>query len=264
MAEGVSIVVPTFNRAALLPRAIDSALAQTVACEVVVVDHGSTDATPEVAAGYGDRIQYVRRDRDFGPHYCWLDGIMHSSGEFVHLQYDDDWIQPTFIEACLSVMTPDTGFAFSVAQIHEVLEDGAGKDGPRMFEDWMPATGTYPRKALEKKILRTIISPGACVFRRHTLIDAIYQGRLPLPKAHYHGVGPDVYASLLSMLRYPKIGFVAEPLAVFLAHEGSITVGAAEDEAKALAMKNAYKEVKQFYHELKMIKRWRALKGVFG
>ena len=61
MSETVSIVIPTFNRAGMLPVAIDSALNQTKACEVIVVDHGSTDNTPKVAEAYGDRILYIRR-----------------------------------------------------------------------------------------------------------------------------------------------------------------------------------------------------------
>jgi glycosyltransferase involved in cell wall biosynthesis len=42
----VTIVIPTFNRSAMLRRCIESALAQTLACEVIVVDHGSKDDTP--------------------------------------------------------------------------------------------------------------------------------------------------------------------------------------------------------------------------
>lgn len=256
----MSIVVPTFNRADLLPRAIDSALAQSHPCEVIVVDHGSGDHTPQVAAGYGDQIQYVRRDRDFGPHFCWLDGVMHASGAYVHLQYDDDWIEPEFIRACLSVMDPDTGFAFSLARI--VHADGSDT-GQVSFDSWGDKTGCYPVRALEKKVLRNLISPGACLFRRQVVIDALYQGQLPLPQHHYHGVGPDNFMSLLSMLRYDKIGYVKEPLAVFLAHEGSITVDAGKDAAKARALKNAYREVRRFYRALKLLKRWQQIRARF-
>lgn len=257
MPETVSIVIPTFNRASLLPRAIDTALGQSVECEVIVADHGSSDDTPEVAARYGDRISYVRRDRDFGPHYCWLDGVMHSSGDLVHLQYDDDWLEPTFIERCRSVMDAETGFAFSAVKIH--VEGG---EESVVFDDWASATGTYPVKQFEKRVRKTVISPGCCLFRRQTLIDSLYQGQLPLPMHHYHGVGPDIFASLLSMLRYPKIGYVKDPLAVFLSHDGSITIDAAADADKARAIKAAYDETRLFYKELKTIKKWRALKGI--
>ena len=54
----VSIVIPTFNRAAMLQKAIDSSLAQSHNVEVIVVNHGSTDNTDEVAFSYRDHIKY--------------------------------------------------------------------------------------------------------------------------------------------------------------------------------------------------------------
>ena len=77
MTHNVSIVIPTFNRAKLVSKAIDTALAQTVPVEVIVCDHGSTDATPELAKSYGDKIRYIRKDVDNGPIACWQDGIEH-------------------------------------------------------------------------------------------------------------------------------------------------------------------------------------------
>lgn len=248
MSEQISIVIPTFNRAEMLPKAIESALAQTHPCEVIVVDHGSTDETPEVAAGYGDKITYIRRDRDFGPHFCWLEGVLHASGDYVHLQYDDDWIHPTFIEKCAKVLSGDVGFAFTGA---EVIDDKTGKQMMTQFLDWLPETGMFENRLAEEKVVGSLISPGAAVFRRQVLIDALYQGRLPLQSSEYHGVGPDIFASLLSMLRYPKVGFVKEPLASFRAHDGSITIDAFKDQQKAANIAAAYNEVRHYYVELK-------------
>lgn len=56
-----SAIIPTYNRANFLPRAIESALAQSDDTEVIVVDDESTDATPEVAARFGERITYLRQ-----------------------------------------------------------------------------------------------------------------------------------------------------------------------------------------------------------
>jgi glycosyltransferase involved in cell wall biosynthesis len=61
-APTISIVVISHDYAQYLPAAIDSALAQTRPVEVLVVDDGSTDASPEVIRGYGDRIRSLAKE----------------------------------------------------------------------------------------------------------------------------------------------------------------------------------------------------------
>ena len=104
-----------------------------------------------------------------------------------------------------------------------------------------------------------MISPAAAVYRKQILLDALYQGRLPLSDSEYHGVGPDCLVTLLSMLRYREIGFVKTPLATFRAHDASITIDAIRDKEKAQAIKHAYGEVKRYYAEMKFLRLLRRL-----
>jgi len=254
----VSIVIPTYNRADFLPKAIDSALAQTFPVEVIVVNHGSTDNTDKVVSSYGNKIKYIKRDNDFGPHFCWLEGVLNTSGDFIHLQFDDDWIEPEFVADCMKVFDNDVGFSFACANI---FDEKTNSILLTQFREWLPKTGIYPVKNIEKRILRSLISPAAAVYRKQVLVDALYQGRLPLSKSEYHGVGPDCFVTLLSMLRYPKIGYVKKSLATFRAHEGSITINATSEEEKSLEIKSAYKEVKRYYREMKFLRIIRKILG---
>ena len=86
------MVIPVYDGARYLPAAIDSALGQTrPPDEVVVVDDGSGDATPEVIASYGDRLTAIRQ-RHLGNATALNRGIGATSGEYVaFLDADDIW-----------------------------------------------------------------------------------------------------------------------------------------------------------------------------
>ena len=61
LPEAVSVVIPTYNRADLIGRALQSALGQLMpGDEIIVVDDGSTDNTETVVKSRGEQIRYVR------------------------------------------------------------------------------------------------------------------------------------------------------------------------------------------------------------
>jgi glycosyltransferase involved in cell wall biosynthesis len=249
----VTIVIPTFNRSAMLRRCVESALAQTQVCEVIVVDHGSSDDTPAVAASFGDRIRYLRRDVDHGVHFCWLDGVINARGKFVHLNFDDDFLQPTFVERCMALMSDDVALCFTVA---EIRDESTGHKLQECFTG-LGRTGVYSASRFMTLQIKGLVSPGAILLRRQDILDALFVGRVPFAQHEYRGVGPDWLMSAMATLRYPKVGFIAEPLAVFSAHEGSITVDAQRDKAKKKALQAAYQAARRYYVIARAIKALR-------
>lgn len=96
----VSVVIPTYNRARLLHRSIESVLDQTYTdFELIVVDDGSTDHTHAVVQSYDDsRISYIAHDENRGASAARNTGIDHAEGEYIaFLDSDDEW-RPTKIE----------------------------------------------------------------------------------------------------------------------------------------------------------------------
>ena len=110
----ISIVVPTYNSGALLKQTLDSALAQTVApIEIIVVDDGSTDSTPDwVRAHYGDRIVVIEQ-RNGGVARARNTGWRAARGEWIaFLDHDDVWY-PDKLERLSSAVTPECGVVYS-------------------------------------------------------------------------------------------------------------------------------------------------------
>ena len=113
----VSVVVPTYNRASLLPRAISSALGQSFEdLELIVVDDGSTDSTGEVVGAFGDpRIRLIRLPTNAGLSGAQNAGLRAARGEWVaFLDSDDEWL-PTKLEQQLVRLREDAGPAAAVA-----------------------------------------------------------------------------------------------------------------------------------------------------
>ena len=92
----VSVVLPTYNRADTLGRAIESVLAQTFDhFELIIVDDGSTDSTDTVLAGLDDRrIRVVRSALNRGVSAARNIGIAQARGDFIAFQDSDDVWRP--------------------------------------------------------------------------------------------------------------------------------------------------------------------------
>lgn len=111
MPPKVTIVIPTYNRALLLRRALMSARAQTYPrIEIIVVDDSSTDGTPEVVAEFGDTVRYVRGFKE-GCAGAKNRGLAAASGELITNLDDDDLFLPEKVERQVEflVRTPQAG-----------------------------------------------------------------------------------------------------------------------------------------------------------
>jgi glycosyltransferase involved in cell wall biosynthesis len=122
-SERVSVVLPTWNRAATLPRAIASVLDQTHRdLELIVVDDGSTDATPELVASLAEpRLRYLRLERNRGQAVARNTGIAAATAALVGFQDSDDVWMPDKLERQVAALRqhPELAGVYSDMRRHQ-------------------------------------------------------------------------------------------------------------------------------------------------
>jgi PAS domain S-box-containing protein len=107
----VSVVIPTYNYARFVSAAVESALAQTyAACEVIVIDDGSTDDTRAVLAPQNERIRYLYQENQ-GLSAARNTGIRAAQGDYIALLEADDLWHPAKLEAQMRYLAdhPEVG-----------------------------------------------------------------------------------------------------------------------------------------------------------
>ena len=113
----VSVIIPTYNGASFLGRAMRSVLEQTYAnFELIVVDDQSPDDTGEVVRRFDDaRIKYIRHEVNQGASTARVTGCRHSSGEIVAFLDQDDFFHPEKLEAHVEFLRdhPEVGFSYN-------------------------------------------------------------------------------------------------------------------------------------------------------
>ena len=103
----ISVIMLTYNREALVSRAIESILAQTYRdFEFLIVDNGSTDRSGRIAEEYAagdERIRVIHRERgNIGSGRNA--GLDAAKGDYIAFIDDDDWAEPDFLEFLLALL----------------------------------------------------------------------------------------------------------------------------------------------------------------
>ena len=155
----VSVIIPTHNRARLLPRAVDSVLAQTYQdFELLIVDDGSTDDTQAVIAGLTDpRIRAFRHNANRRQSAARNLGIGEAVGEYLAFLDDDDEFTTDSLAKRLAAFesaSPDIALVYGW---REYVDDATGEtrqghrltlEGDEAFEYALRALSLAPASAL--------------------------------------------------------------------------------------------------------------------
>jgi glycosyltransferase involved in cell wall biosynthesis len=105
----VSVIIPTYNYASYICEAIDSVFQSDFPqdkIEIVIVDDGSTDDTPEVVRIYGDKITYIYQE-NHGKAHATQRAIDLAKGQYIFNLDADDWFMPQKIRKVVDIFESD-------------------------------------------------------------------------------------------------------------------------------------------------------------
>ncbi len=165
----VSVILPTYNRANTISRAVDSVLNQTYSnLELIVIDDGSTDNTGDIIAAIDDeRVKCIRKSKSEGAGAARNTGIKHSQGKLVAFQdSDDEWLPDKLsiqVEA-LQAANPKVAMVYSpMIRVYEETKKECFFPSP-IFG---PETQDFYRKALALEVMGIGIQ--SCLIRKSAL-----------------------------------------------------------------------------------------------
>ena len=119
----VSVVIPCYKQAHLLPKAVQSVIVQTHAdTEIIVVDDSSPDDVAAALAPFGNRVKLIRRPNG-GPNAARNTGLAAATGDACLFLDADDWLARDALEQHLAVRTA-THADVTVSGWREVAPDG--------------------------------------------------------------------------------------------------------------------------------------------
>jgi glycosyltransferase involved in cell wall biosynthesis len=126
MIPAISVIIPTFNRSSLLVDAITSVIGQTFQpLDIIVVDDGSTDDTPQIILKFGKSIRYIKT-ANRGVSAARNRGVVEAKGEWLAFLDSDDTWSPRKLELqfqCLGESKSKVCFCASTAEFGNRLDD---------------------------------------------------------------------------------------------------------------------------------------------
>ena len=162
--SSVSVIIPTFDRAWCLARAVESVLNQTFTdFELIVVDDGSGDDTVRLLADYGESLALIRQDNR-GVSAARNAGIAAARGRWIALLDSDDHWLPTKLATQVAWLSAHTDYR--ICQTEEVWIRGGRRVNPKERHR------KYGGDIFERCLTLCLVSPSAVMMAR-SLLDEV-------------------------------------------------------------------------------------------
>ena len=176
----VTVCIPTYNRAHLLPYAVNSVLQQTYPdFELLICDDGSPDNTAEVVAQWDDeRIRYIRHPQNIGRSDNMRSGFDAAKGDYFIKFDDDDALDPEFLAKTVAVLDAEPQVDF-VCTDHWVIN----QKNERLLAATKANSAFWKKDKLQEGIIPDLVRQtfdyqslqmGSTLFRRQCLAEIDY------------------------------------------------------------------------------------------
>jgi len=219
----ISVVIPNYNNAGTLARAIDSVLAQDhPAHEIIVVDDGSTDDSRRVAAAFGDRIRFVRQPNG-GVSSARNHGVRIATGDWIAFLDADDVYLPGRLSAHARWIAREPDVDFLLAD--QEFRDADGKLRQLTIDACAAGRALLARHPgavempLAKDDFEAMVADGFAEIRTLTLPRATFLALGGFPAEHK--IGEDLYFFIRLFAASRRGGVVNLPLAVYYIYPDS-------------------------------------------
>jgi glycosyltransferase involved in cell wall biosynthesis len=226
MTPRFSVVIPAFNSAATLARAIESVRAQSwPAHEIIVVDDGSTDATAGVARQFGDAVRLLQQPNS-GVSVARNAGAAAATGDWLAFLDADDWYAPDRLKLHAEWIAGDAALDCLTGD-YEYRDDAGTLLGTSMAQHESGRLMRVKAAGAARVVMETPAEIAAFVADHfgdtHTL---------SVPRARFIELGgyptgfkvcEDVHFLTRLMAKSRRIGVVCQSLGVYVIHGGSAT-----------------------------------------
>jgi glycosyltransferase involved in cell wall biosynthesis len=204
----ISAVIPAYNAAAYIERAIRSVLAQSRAAdEIIIIDDGSTDNTVQVVQRFADKVKLIQQP-NAGVSAARNAGIRAACGDWIaFLDADDEWL-PEYLKAQSEVLSRNPHLVWSAANYMTCY---AGRQAAEISPDFAEALlcgRDYVDDYFGAYRNGFIGCSDTMLIRKNVLLEA---GLFPV---NLH-IAEDIDLWWRIAYRYPQIGFVPQPLAIY-------------------------------------------------
>jgi glycosyltransferase involved in cell wall biosynthesis len=219
----ISVCIPTYNRAHLLPYAVNSVLNQTYAdFELLICDDASSDSTAEVVAQWQEpRIRYIRHPQNIKRSRNMRSGFEAAQGEYFIKFDDDDALTPTFLEQTAAVLDqqPEVDFVCTdhwVINAHSQRDEEATRQNSQKWKKDRLGLGVIP-DLLSETFQHQSLQVGSTLFRLSALREVDFM--------RFEADGCEDYDLLVRLALVGKTGyFIPERLMEYRFHGGQTSL----------------------------------------